>query len=113
MEWVNKPLPGYKEAINSYVETAKDEILKEFLLSHAEAAHRVRTAALQLAMVDNLDKIALDTTTPPTSESAQKSSFLLYRPFSAYFTWTKPFHTQFLGLLLFTLILANKQEHTV
>ena len=61
--WINTPLEGYREAIENYVSNTQDPVLRGFLLSHAEAQHRVRAAALQIALVERLDKIALDSIT--------------------------------------------------
>jgi|GEM_PF-2792505 len=60
VRWVNSPIQGYSEGIRSFADVCQDKIGKEFLLSHTDAQHRVRAAAFQLALVDNLDKIALD-----------------------------------------------------
>jgi len=63
VEWINKTIEGYREAIESYTLNTQDSTLREFLLNHAEAQHRVRAIAFQLSLVDNLDRLALDAIT--------------------------------------------------
>jgi len=60
LEWLHKPIPGYREAIYKATETLKDIDLANFFIAHSEAQHRVRASALYSAIALLLDKIALN-----------------------------------------------------
>jgi len=59
--WLNKEIPNYAENVRQIVSEIKDENIRTFLIEHAEGGqHRVKAAALNIAIVENLDKIALE-----------------------------------------------------
>ncbi len=60
LDWLNTPVPGYRERVSEIVEGLEDEPLREFLMNHGGQAHRkLRGAALQVAILYNLDRITL------------------------------------------------------
>jgi hypothetical protein len=61
--WLQRPIDGYEETISKIAENTQDEKLKDFMLNHTKAQHRVRASALNIALVELLDKIALDSIT--------------------------------------------------
>jgi len=64
IEWLHKPIKGYRETIKKATFELKDYNLASFFEAHTEAEHRVRGAALHAAAALLLDKIALDKTSP-------------------------------------------------
>jgi hypothetical protein len=59
-EWLRRPIPGYYEEVKKVVGDLRDERLREFLLTHAaQAAPKIRGAALQAALLFRLKDIAL------------------------------------------------------
>lgn len=59
IEWLHKPIKGYREAIYNATKKLEDYNIASFFEAHAEAEHRVRGAALHAAVAFFLDKIAL------------------------------------------------------
>jgi len=58
--WLRTPIPNYSETIKKVIEGIENEAVRVFLEEHALGAqHRVRAAALNVAIVENLDKISL------------------------------------------------------
>jgi hypothetical protein len=59
--WLNEPIIGYEEQIQFHIDAIDDDNVQGFLLEHAAGAQcRVRGFALYAAIVDLMDKIALD-----------------------------------------------------
>jgi hypothetical protein len=59
--WLNKQIPDYDLQVQVHADTIEDENVRGFVVEHATGAQvRVRAAALYAAMVDLLDKIALE-----------------------------------------------------
>lgn len=57
--WLKKEIEGYEAAVLERAQQAKEEFLRKFLEEHVKAQHRIRGAALRIALLYNLDKIAL------------------------------------------------------
>lgn len=61
-EWIQQSIATYKEKIRELTSTITHDTVRTFLREHASAGqHRVKAAALNVAIVENLDKIALKT----------------------------------------------------
>lgn len=59
-EWISEPIPAYKDKIMELTSTITHDTVRTFLREHGSAGqHRVKAAALNVAIVENLDKIAL------------------------------------------------------
>jgi len=58
-EWLDREIPGYRERVLELADKAKEDYICSFLRSHAEAQRRIRAAALRIALLYNLDKVAL------------------------------------------------------
>lgn len=60
-EWLNKPIPGYREKIEAVTKTCQDSTIRQFFREHGKAGQsRVRAAALQCSLVDHLQDIAFE-----------------------------------------------------
>jgi len=59
VEWLHKPIDGYRDAILKATEALEDPTMRLFFEAHAEAEHRVRGAALHTSVASLLDSIAL------------------------------------------------------
>lgn len=59
-DWVNKEIPGYQERIEKVATGCLEDTIHMFFIEHAKAGQsRVRSAALQVSLVDFLKEIAL------------------------------------------------------
>jgi len=60
-DFIMKPIPGYAEKIREATNQIYDAVVRTFLIEHSQAGQsRVRCAALQASLVDNLRDIALE-----------------------------------------------------
>ncbi len=59
-KWLGEPIEGYEDQIEEKIASIEDEEVKAFLWEHGRGAQRrIRGAALNVAIVENLDRIAL------------------------------------------------------
>ena len=59
--WISLPILGYNEKIITYTKSLNNALARSFLREHGKAGQvRVRSAALSIALLDHLDRIALN-----------------------------------------------------
>jgi len=59
-EWLREPIPEYEDQVEEKIASIEDDEVKSFLWEHGRGSqHRIKAGALNVAIVENLDKIAL------------------------------------------------------